>query len=52
MKNKYLSVENIKQSLRFLKNRRDHAKATQNKEWVKEYDNSIRVITELSTIDV
>jgi hypothetical protein len=52
MKNKYLSVDNIKQSLKFLKGRRDHAKATKNKDWVKEYDNSIRVISELSTIDV
>jgi len=52
MKNKYLSVENIRQSLKFLKDRREHAKTTKNKEWVKEYDNSIRVISELSTIDV
>jgi hypothetical protein len=52
MKSKYLTVENVKQSLRFLKDRREHAKITQNKEWVKEYDNTIRVITGLSTVDV
>ncbi|MDC7228526.1 MAG: hypothetical protein PQJ61_17325 [Spirochaetales bacterium] len=52
MKQKYLTVQNVKDALKFLKSRRDHAKATNNKEWTKEYDNSIRVIAELSTIDV
>ena len=52
MKTKYLTVDNIKKSLKFLKDRREHAKATKNKDWVKEYDNSIRVISELSAIDV
>jgi hypothetical protein len=52
MKSKYLTEGNVKQSLKFLKDRRDHAKTLKNKDWVKEYDNTIRVITGLSTVDV
>lgn len=52
MKTTYLTAEKIKRAVEFLKGRQEHARLTQNKEWVKEYDNIITVIKELSTIDV
>ncbi|MBI9103741.1 MAG: hypothetical protein JEY99_15100 [Spirochaetales bacterium] len=52
MKTKYLTEEKIKNTIAFMKERKEHARVTENKAWVKEYDDAITVIKELSTIDV
>ncbi|MDA3957553.1 hypothetical protein [Oceanispirochaeta sp.] len=48
MKKPYLTEETIKQAFTFLKSRKDHAHTMKNKEWESEFENSLRVIEELS----
>ena len=52
MKTSYLTEAKIRKAIAFLKDRQEHARITQNKEWMKEYENAVTVIKELSTIDV
>ncbi|MBN2049284.1 MAG: hypothetical protein JW760_02465 [Spirochaetales bacterium] len=52
METSCLTEIKIKKAIAFLKDRQEHARLTQNKEWVKEYENAVIVIKDLSTINV
>lgn len=50
MKKPYLTEETIKEAFTFLKARKAHAHTIKNKEWEAEFENSLRVIEELSAM--
>ncbi|MDA3939571.1 MAG: hypothetical protein PF693_09705 [Spirochaetia bacterium] len=52
MKTPYLTIEKIKQAVKFLQNRKSHARMISNKEWEKEFDNAITVIREMAGVDL
>ena len=52
MKTPYLTLEKISQAVKFLEKRKSHAKGIANKEWEKEFDNAITVITEMAGVDL
>jgi len=52
MKKPYLTLENIKRGVSFLEKRKVHAAETGNDEWVDEYENAIRIIRGLCTLEL
>jgi hypothetical protein len=52
MKTPYLTIEKIRRAVEFLEKRKSHAKATDNKEWLKEFENVLSVIRELCGVDL
>jgi len=52
MKTPYLTFQKIKQAGKFLEKRKSHARGISNKEWEKEFDNAITVITEMAGVDL
>ena len=43
MKTPYLTFQKIQQAVKFLQNRKTHARMIKNKEWENEFDNAITV---------
>ena len=52
MKTPYLTITKIQQAVKFLEKRKSHARSIGNKEWEKEFDNTITVITEMAGVDL
>lgn len=52
MKKAYVTFENIKKGVTFLEKRKVHAAETGNDEWVGEYENAIRIIRGLCTLEL
>jgi len=52
MKTPYLTFQKIQQAVKFLQNRKTHARMIKNKEWENEFDNAITVIREMAGVDL
>ena len=52
MKKPYLTLEGIRQSVRFLEKRKAHAKESGNADWVFEYESAIRIIRSLCALEL
>jgi len=52
MKKPYLTLDGIRQAMKFLEKRKAHAKETGNEDWVTEYDNVLRIIRSLCVLDL
>ncbi len=52
MKKPYLTLDGIRQAVKFLEKRKAHAFETGNDEWVQEYENSIRIIRSLCALEL
>lgn len=52
MKKPYLTLDGIKQAVKFLEKRKAHASGTGNTEWATEFDNAIRIIRSLCVLEL
>jgi len=52
MKKPYLTLESISKAVAFLEKRKAHAAETGNDEWAGEYDNAVRIIRGLCTLEL
>jgi len=52
MKKPYLTLESISKAVAFLEKRKVHASETGNDEWAGEYDNAVRIIRGLCTLEL